>query len=88
IAQFGRGVLADVSAKLLTQFVERLETTVLSAEGVASGVGAPHADAAAEPSTLSVARLAGVPVAKRVAPVAGLLISMWLLRGLVKRFRG
>jgi carbon monoxide dehydrogenase subunit G len=29
VAQFGRGVLADVSAKLLTQFVENLESTVL-----------------------------------------------------------
>ncbi|HEV7885939.1 MAG TPA: SRPBCC family protein, partial [Acidimicrobiales bacterium] len=30
VAQFGRGVLADVSAKLLGQFVECLETTVLA----------------------------------------------------------
>lgn len=30
VAQFGRGVMADVSAKLLDQFVESLETTVLS----------------------------------------------------------
>jgi hypothetical protein len=29
VAQFGRGVLADVSAKLLGQFVDCLETTVL-----------------------------------------------------------
>jgi carbon monoxide dehydrogenase subunit G len=29
VAQFGRGVLADVSAKLLGQFVERLEADVL-----------------------------------------------------------
>lgn len=29
VAQFGRGVLADVSAKLLNQFVDNLETTVL-----------------------------------------------------------
>ena len=29
VAQFGRGVLADVSAKLLDQFVENLEQTVL-----------------------------------------------------------
>ena len=29
VAQFGRGVLANVSAKLLDQFVENLETTVL-----------------------------------------------------------
>jgi carbon monoxide dehydrogenase subunit G len=36
VAQFGRGVLADVSSKLMTQFVENLETTV---------IGAPEADA-------------------------------------------
>jgi len=30
VAQFGRGVMADVSAKLLGQFVENLETTVLA----------------------------------------------------------
>ena len=32
IAQFGRGVLADVSAKLVDQFVACLETTVLADE--------------------------------------------------------
>lgn len=31
VAQFGRGVLADVSNKLIGQFVENLETTVLGA---------------------------------------------------------
>ena len=40
VAQFGRGVLADVSAKLLDQFVESLERTVL--------VDAPAAPAADE----------------------------------------
>ncbi|MGH9064461.1 MAG: SRPBCC family protein, partial [Acidimicrobiales bacterium] len=40
VAQFGRGVLADVSAKLLGQFVACLEETVLS------GDGAPPAPAA------------------------------------------
>src|SRR5436189_2393429 len=30
VAQFGRGVMADVSSKLLGQFVECLETTVLA----------------------------------------------------------
>ncbi len=34
VAQFGRGVLADVSAKLLDQFVENLEKTVLVDEPV------------------------------------------------------
>ncbi|MEZ5143638.1 MAG: SRPBCC family protein [Acidimicrobiales bacterium] len=32
VAQFGRGVLSDVSAKLLGTFVENLERTVLAAE--------------------------------------------------------
>jgi carbon monoxide dehydrogenase subunit G len=35
VAQFGRGALADVSQKLLGQFVENLETTVLGADSVA-----------------------------------------------------
>jgi uncharacterized protein len=34
VAQFGRGVLADVSAKLLDQFVDNLEKTVLVDEPV------------------------------------------------------
>jgi carbon monoxide dehydrogenase subunit G len=33
VAQFGRGVMADVSTKLLGQFVECLESTVLEAPG-------------------------------------------------------
>ena len=38
VAQFGRGVLADVSAKLLGQFVECLETNVLGgSEGAGDG---------------------------------------------------
>jgi carbon monoxide dehydrogenase subunit G len=40
-AQFGRGVMADVSTKLLGQFVSCLEKTVL-------GAGAPAAEAATE----------------------------------------
>ncbi len=39
VAQFGRGVLADVSNKLLGQFVGNLETTVLA--GQAAPGGAP-----------------------------------------------
>ena len=39
VAQFGRGVLADVSSKLLDQFVRQLETDVLSGSGGGSGGG-------------------------------------------------
>ncbi len=43
VAQFGRGVLADVSNKLLGQFVTSLETTVLAAAG--PGPGSPEGGA-------------------------------------------
>lgn len=43
VAQFGRGVLADVSSKLLTQFVQCLENDLLSSP--ATGNGAPSAPA-------------------------------------------
>jgi carbon monoxide dehydrogenase subunit G len=45
VAQFGRGVMADVSAKLLKQFVENLERDVLSRPDV-DLVAADAADAA------------------------------------------
>jgi hypothetical protein len=40
VAQFGRGVLADVSVKLLNQFVECLEADVLSSLGAGSAAEA------------------------------------------------
>ncbi len=63
VAQFGRGALADVSTKLLKQFVDCLETTVLGptaaaapAEEPAKDVGAAAAGATTEsaPSTADV----------------------------------
>ncbi len=38
VAQFGRGVLADVSAKILTQFVDNLEQTVLVDDSITAPV--------------------------------------------------
>ncbi|CAN5231480.1 SRPBCC family protein [soil metagenome] len=73
-AQFGRGVLADVSSKLIGQFAQRLEadlragptTTTTSAS---SATAAPQtADAAADLNLLSVVAL---PLAKRALPVLG-----------------
>ena len=45
VAQFGRGIMADVSTKLLNQFVEQLETTILAGN---AGEAAKHE--AAEPA--------------------------------------
>ena len=50
VAQFGRGVMADVSAKLLAQFVASLEANVLSGGGADAADAAPaEADGPAAP---------------------------------------
>jgi carbon monoxide dehydrogenase subunit G len=89
VAQFGRGVLADVSSRLIDQFAERLEHDVLSGPAaVAQRPDAQRADArppagaTSAEGTDGVRRIdvpnvepvdllgtAGLPVAKRVAPV-------------------
>src|SRR5947209_6742426 len=51
VAQFGRGVMADVSAKLLGQFVQSLESTVLGAPDVQTT--ATDGDAPAAPSAVT-----------------------------------
>lgn len=43
VAQFGRGIMADVSTKLLNQFVEQLETTILGDGAPAAASTAPAA---------------------------------------------
>jgi carbon monoxide dehydrogenase subunit G len=68
VAQFGRGALADVSDKLLKQFVNNLETTVLNEpsagaedSGTSAGDGAADAAPALDaPAAGSVAE-AGIP---------------------------
>jgi carbon monoxide dehydrogenase subunit G len=59
VAQFGRGVLADVSSKLMKQFVENLERDVL-AEGDATGGAAASETARPASSPASAPRSTGV----------------------------
>ena len=101
VAQFGRGVLGDVSAKLLTQFVACLEADVLASADAATPTAEPATPAPANGATATVRRIesapsapvdlmdaAGAPVAKRVAPVVALLfVAMWLLRRRRRRRR-
>ena len=65
IAQFGRGALADVSDKLLKQFVVNLESTVLAQElANTAGAGATSADdkSAAPASATGTQQTRGAPV--------------------------
>lgn len=114
VAQFGRGVMADVSAKLMGQFADNLEklleedaaatptaaesapaaaaapTDTASAEAPASAAeaAAPAAPASTgprkidmpEPKAVDLLDTAGAPVLKRLAPVLGVLVVLFLLR--------
>ncbi len=65
VAQFGRGVLVDVSGKLLTQFVECLENDLLSG-ATSPSAAAPAAPAASAASAASAAPAApGAPASSR-----------------------
>jgi carbon monoxide dehydrogenase subunit G len=68
VAQFGRGVLGDVSAKLLDQFVVNLETTVLAEELAAEGaeleLEALETDDPAEAAAASAAATAAFDAAE------------------------
>lgn len=67
VAQFGRGALADVSDKLLAQFVANLDALIAAdADGGSPSAPAPVAADAAPVDLLAVA---GAPVLKRLVPV-------------------
>jgi len=73
VAQFGRGVMADVSKKLLAQFAECLEHKLAPAEPDSDPTGpdAAPTDPAENnpPEPLELLDVAGGAVAKRLAPV-------------------
>lgn len=60
VAQFGRGVMADVSSKLLGQFAECLQTTVLSGNGAAGEPAADGADGEVAPAASATPSTDGV----------------------------
>lgn len=80
VAQFGRSVMADVSAKLLGQLVERLEADLLAGDD--DGEAARPAAAPERPvEAVDLLATAGLPVLRRVAPLLVLaLVALWLLR--------
>lgn len=109
VAQFGRGALADVSTKLLHQFVEQLETTVLAEHEIHHHADAPptavsesvtnaapvditdrsavrkisHRDA----QPVDLVEAAGGPIVKRLMPLVGVLLVIWMWRRRRRRRR-
>ena len=77
IAQFGRGALADVSDKLLKQFVINLETTVLSQEISKTEVTTSSIVENAPLNLLGSTGLSlALPILKRIAPVLAVVIAI------------
>ncbi len=85
IAQMGRGMIADVSSKLISDFVRALEADVLGR----SGSGAPSASGHPAPSPSSadgapvdITGAASRAAAKRLVPVVlAVVVLLWMLRG-------
>ncbi|MBM3672450.1 MAG: hypothetical protein FJW86_09780 [Actinobacteria bacterium] len=97
VAQFGRGVMADVSAKLLAQFVQCLESTKLSGDTPPPAASTPSPQASAEPAAdagvrtidapeaeaVDLMKVAGGAVAKRLVPLVGAVVVIGLIIWLV-----
>jgi hypothetical protein len=88
VAQFGRGVMADVSAKLMDQFAANLAELLADEPGASGTEAAQPASAAttqtprSEPAPVDLLGTAGLPVLRRVAPVVALVAALLLFRRL------
>lgn len=95
IAQFGRGAMADISDKILGQFVENLNTLIASqpAAPAATAAEAPAATQSAAPDAgprridgpeakpIDLLDAAGAPILKRALPVVVVVaaVIVWLV---------
>ena len=97
VAQIGRNLIPDVSAKIMGQFAENLEA-LLSApapseaaasdeDSVDSGEQESEVKAVSspEPEAVDLLDIAGPPVAKKFGPIAGVIAVLWIIRKLFKR---
>ena len=90
VAQFGRGVISDVSNKLLGQFAQRLEDEVASGAGQAAVQDETTSGAARtaasidEVEPLDISGMSGV-LAKRALPVAGGVLALLAVVLLVRK---
>jgi len=79
VAQFGRGVIVDVSEKLLGQFVECLEMMLASdSDAVSEAPVEPqgHTQPQVNPEPLDLMKYAGRAVTKRLLPVILGLVAL------------
>ncbi len=102
LAQFGSGMLQQVSEKLLGQFVESLEAKLASespgspespaavaAPGTPNGqvAGPRHAAPAAEPEPIDLLELTGAGQLQKYGPIAAAVLAVLVLIWLLRRRR-
>lgn len=94
VAQFGKGMIAEVSGKLIDQFVDCIEQELLgeaiidqvAAESTtASGAAAPARPRPQQAETLDLMEYAGNSVYKRLIPVMAVIAVLIALRLVLKR---
>lgn len=93
VAQIGRNLIPDVSAKIMDQFAGNLETML---SDTSSDDASPEPDASAddsevravsspEPEAVDLLDVAAPPVAKKFGPIAGVIAALWIVRRIFKR---
>jgi len=97
VAQIGRNLIPDVSAKIMDQFAHNLEEMLSapadnsSADDSSAADGAPaeesgsRAVSSPEPEAVDLLEVAGPPAAKKFGPVAGIIATLWIVRKIFKR---
>jgi uncharacterized protein len=95
VAQFGKGMIAEVSTKLIDQFVDCIEQELLgeaiieqvAAEGAAEGAAATTAprQRPQQAETLDLMEYAGNSVYKRLVPIVAVIAVLVALGLLLKR---
>ena len=93
VAQIGRNLIPDVSAKIMDQFAGNLESMLsdsspddASSESDASADDpAVRAVSSPEPEAVDLLDVAAPPVAKRFGPIAGVIAALWIIRRIFKR---
>ena len=86
VAQFGRGAMADISDKLLAQFVVNLNALIAEQPATAAPAVAPEPTEgvrtieSAEVAPLNLLSAAGSPILKRAIPVVVVVVAVlvWL----------
>ncbi|WP_419848809.1 SRPBCC family protein [Candidatus Poriferisocius sp.] len=92
VAQIGRNLIPDVSAKIMDQFADNLEAMLsASTDDSSSGDDASADDSGVravsspEPEAVDLLEVAGPPAAKKFGPIAGIIAALWIIRRIFKR---